>query len=98
MTIISIVNRCTYNEHETGENEYEPPARIRGTRRREAASAPCLERQTLPIRRTDTKHLMPEAVRTIREAIDDGEPINRVARSFGLAPEAIAHMKQPRTP
>jgi len=96
MTIISIVNRCTYNEHETGDNEYEPPPHIRGTKRREAASTPTLrERQTLPIRRTDTKHLIPEAVRAIREAIDDGEPIHRIARSFGLTPEAIEHMKQP---
>ena len=97
MTIISIVNRCTYNEHETGENEYEPPPHIRGTRRREAGSPPMLERQTLPIRRTDTKHLLPEALRAIREAIDDGEPLSRIARSFGLAPEAIEHMRQPRS-
>ena len=98
MTIISIVNRCTYNEYETAENEYEPPPHICGTRRREAAVTTCRERQTLPIHRTDTKHLIPEAVRAIREAIDDGEPIPRIARSFGLAPEAIEHMKQPRTP
>ena len=98
MTIISIVNRCTYSEYETAENEYEPPPHIRGTRRREAGSAPYLSRQTLPIHRTDTKHLLPEAVRAIREAIDDGEPIPRIARSFGLAPEAIEHMKQLRTP
>ncbi|MCY4121937.1 MAG: hypothetical protein OXG72_13560 [Acidobacteria bacterium] len=97
MTIISIVNRCTYNELETGENEYEPPAHIRGTRRREAASAQQLAQQTLPIHRTDTKHLLPEALRAIREAINEGEPIVRIARSFGLAPEAIAHMKQPRS-
>lgn len=96
MTIISIVNRCTYSEHETSENEYEPPSHIRGTRRREAAVTTHRERQALPIHRTDTKHLMPEAVRAIREAIDDGEPIPRVARSFGLAPEALEHMKEPR--
>ena len=50
----------------------------------------------MPIQRTDTRHLMPEAIRAIREAIDAGEPIRRVAHSFGLAPQAIEHMK--RTP
>ena len=93
MTVISIVNRCTYNEYETGENEYEPPPHIRGTRRRETGSPPRQGAQTLPIRRTDTKHLMPEAIRAIREAIDEGEPLGRIARSFGLAPEAIEHMR-----
>ena len=94
MTIISIVNRCTYSEYETAENEYEPPPHIRSTRRREAAVTTCRERQTLPIHRTDTKHLIPEAVRAIREAINDGEPIPRIVRSFGLTPEAIEHMKR----
>lgn len=96
MTVISIVNRCTYDEDETGENEYEPPPHIRGTRRREAPSPARLRDRTLPIHRTDTKHLMPEAIRAIREAIDDGEPLGRIARSFGLAPEAIEHMRQGR--
>ena len=97
MTVISIVNRCTYNEHETGENEYEPPPHIRGTRRRETPTPAQLAPRTLPIRRTDTRHLMPEAIQAIREAIDDGEPLRRIAGSFGLTPEAIEHMKQPDT-
>ena len=93
-TIISVANRCTYTEHETGPDEYEPPRHIRGTRRREPAVAPIhQESKPLPIRRTNTAHLAPEALRVIREAIDDGEPIPHIARSFGLAPEAIAHMK-----
>ena len=94
MTIIAIVNRCTYKEHETGANEYEPPPHIRGTKRREAPSPAQRGPRTLPIHRTNTKHLMPEAIQAIREAIDDGEPLPRIARSFGLAPEAIEHMKQ----
>lgn len=95
--IITIANRSTYNEYETKENEYEPPPHIRGTRRREQPATPTrLEQAATPIRRTDIKHLLPEAVRAIREAIDDGEPIARVARSFGLEPEAIAHMERRR--
>ncbi len=94
MTIISIANRCTYSEHETGPGEYEPPPHIRGTRRREQPAAPMHhESQPLPVRRTSIAHLTPQALQVIREAIDDGEPITRIARSFGLAPEAIAHMK-----
>ncbi len=38
--IVSIANRSTYSEYETGKNEYEPPPHIRGTRRREQAVAP----------------------------------------------------------
>ena len=96
--IVSIANRSTYSEYETGKNEYEPPPHIRGTRRREQAVAPAWqEKQPLPIHRTDTQHLIPEAVHAIREAIADGEPIPRIARSFGLAPKAIAHLKQPRS-
>ena len=98
-TIISVANRSTYSEYDTRKNEYEPLPHIRGTRRREPAATPAYqEKQPLPIHRTDTRHLIPEAVRAIREAINDGEPIPRIARSFGLTPEAIAHMKQPRTP
>ena len=93
MTILSIVNRCTYDEYETGADEYEPPAHIRGTKRREKAQTAIRERQAWPILRTTTGHLTAEAIAVIREAIDDGEPIPRVARCFGLAPEAIAHMK-----
>ena len=94
--IVSIANRCSYTDYPTGENEYEPPADIRGTRRRETPRTPTLqERKPMPILRTDTKHLMPQAIMAIREAVDDGEPIRRVARCFGLAPEAIAHMKRP---
>ena len=94
MTIISIANRCTYSEHERGPGEYEPPPHIRGTRRREPPAVPIhRESEPLPVRRTSTAHLAPEALQVIREAIDDGEPIPRIARSFGLEPEAIAHMK-----
>lgn len=98
-TILSIANRCTYDEYPTGDNEYEPPPHIRGTRRREPApTAATQERQPLPIEHTDTKHLIPEAIQVIREAIDDGEPIRRIAGCFGLAPEAIEHMNRPRSP
>ena len=96
MTIISIANRCTYTDHESRPGEYEPPPHIRGTRRREPSTTQMhRESEPLPIRRTDTAHLAPEALVVIREAIADGEPIPRIARSFGLAPEAIAHMKPP---
>ena len=95
--IISIANRCTYDEHESRPDEYVPPAHIRGTRRREPLVAPVhRESQPFPIRRTNTAHLTPEALQVIHEAIADGEPIPRIARSFGLAPEAIAHMKPGR--
>ena len=94
MTIISIANRCTYTEHESGPEEYEPPPHIRGTRRREPVATQMHRvSEPLPLRRTDIAHLAPEALQVIREAIADGEPIPRIARSFGLAPEAIAHMK-----
>lgn len=93
--IVSVANRCTYDEYPTGKNEYEPPPHIRGTKRREhAPPASQQERQALPVYRPDTKHLMPEAIQAIHEAIDDGEPIRRIARCFGLMPEAIEHMKQ----
>ena len=96
-TITAVANRSRYTEYETGHNEYEPPPHIRGTRRREPPATPTWqERQPMPVQRTDTRHLMPEAIRAIGEAIDAGEPIRRVAHSFGLAPEAIEHMK--RTP
>lgn len=92
--IVSVGNRCTYNEYPTGENEYEPPPHIRGTRRREPGPVATTQQQApSPVYRTDTRHLMPEAVQAIREAIDADEPVRRIARSFGLAPEAIAHMK-----
>lgn len=98
-TITAIANRSTYSEYPTADNEYEPPPDIRGTRRREPGPvATTQEREPLPIHRTDTKHLTPEAIRAIREAIDDGEPIRRIARCFGVTPGAIEHMKRTRTP
>lgn len=94
-TIISVANRSTYTEYETGHNEYEPPPHIRGTRRREPPATPAWQQgQPMPIQRSDTRHLMPEAMRAIRQAIDDGEPTRRVARSFELATEAIEHLKR----
>lgn len=97
MTIISIVNRCTYTEYPTGDNEYEPAPHIRGTRRREQPAMVLMqERKPLPILRNDIRHLMPQAIRIIREAIDDGEPLGRIARCFGVTPESIAHMSPHR--
>ena len=59
-TIISVANRSTYSEYDTGKNEYEPPPHIRGTRRREPVATPAYqEKQPLPIHRTDTRHLIP---------------------------------------
>lgn len=95
-SIISVANRCTYTQYPTDDGEYEPPAGIRGTRRREEAVAERPKQEPPPIERTDMKHLSPEAIQAIREAIDNGEPIRRIARCFGLAPEAIAHMKPHR--
>ena len=96
-SIISVANRCTYTQYPTGDGEYEPPAGIRGTRRREQAPvATSPKDRSAPIEQTTTKHLMPEALAVIREAVEDGEPIRRIARCFGLAPEAIAHMKPHR--
>lgn len=93
-SIISVANRCTYTQYPTGDGEYEPPASIRGTRRREQAVGKYPKQEPSSIERTNTRHLLPEALTVIREAVDDGEPIRRIARCFGLAPEAIAHMKQ----